>query len=212
MSHTHASERRDDSDSHQERMQARQQALGAELRAKTTKRGVIVVHTGDGKGKSSAAFGIALRAAGHGQRVGVLQFIKGSWRTGEQMAIARFPEIEHVLCGEGFTWDTQDRERDTACARAGWERARQMIDGARGELPAYDVVVLDELNLVIDFGYLPVAEVVEVLASKPPHLSIVVTGRGAKPELIAIADTVTEMRSVKHAFEAGIRARRGIEF
>lgn len=197
---------------HPARMRARQEAQDAEVRSKTTKRGVIVVNTGDGKGKSSAAFGVAMRAAGHGQRVGVLQFIKGSWQTGEQRALARFPEIEHVLCGEGFTWDTQDRARDTACARAGWERAKQMIEGARGEQPAYDVIVLDELNLVIDFGYLPVAEVVDVLTEKPPHLSIVVTGRGAKQELIAIADTVTEMRSVKHAFEAGIRARRGIEF
>jgi cob(I)alamin adenosyltransferase len=193
-------------------MRARQREHDAEVRSKTTKRGVIVVNTGDGKGKSSAAFGVAIRAAGHGQRVGVLQFIKGSWQTGEQLAIARFPEIEHAVCGEGFTWDTQDRERDTARAHAGWERAKQMIESARNELPAYDVIVLDELNLVIDFGYLPVGEVVAALAAKPPHLSIVITGRGAKPELIAIADTVTEMRSVKHAFEAGIRARRGIEF
>ena len=207
----HASEH-DGLDEHQARMRARQKAQGAEVRSKTTKRGVIVVNTGEGKGKSSAAFGVAIRAAGHGQRVGVLQFIKGCWQTGEQLALARFPEIEHVLCGEGFTWDTQDRERDTACARAGWERAKQMIESARAEQPAYDVIVLDELNLVIDFGYLPAAEVVQVLAEKPPHLSIVVTGRGAKQELIAIADTVTEMRSVKHAFEAGIRARRGIEF
>jgi cob(I)alamin adenosyltransferase len=193
-------------------MRAVQEERAAELRSKTTKRGVIVVNTGDGKGKSSAAFGVAVRAAGHGQRVGVLQFIKGGWQTGEQIALSRFPEIEQVVCGEGFTWNTQDRARDIASARAGWERATQMIEAARAETPAYDLIVLDELNLVLDFDYLPVSEVVDVLAHKPPHLSIVVTGRRAKPELIAIADTVTEMRSLKHAFEAGIRARRGIEF
>jgi cob(I)alamin adenosyltransferase len=193
-------------------MQAIQRAQDAEVRSKTTKRGVIVVNTGDGKGKSSAAFGVAIRAAGHGQHVGVVQFIKGSWKTGEQTALARFPEIDHVVCGDGFTWNTQDRDQDIASARAGWERAKQMIEAARGELPAYDVIVLDELNLVLDFDYLPVDEIVAVLAQKPLHLSIVVTGRGAKSELIAIADTVTEMRAVKHAFNAGIRARRGIEF
>ncbi len=197
---------------HRQRMQAIQRAQDAEVRSKTTKRGVIVVNTGDGKGKSSAAFGVAIRAAGHGQHVGVVQFIKGSWKTGEQTALARFPEIDHVVCGDGFTWNTQDRDQDIASARAGWERAKQMIEAARGELPAYDVIVLDELNLVLDFDYLPVDEIVAVLAQKPLHLSIVVTGRGAKSELIAIADTVTEMRAVKHAFNAGIRARRGIEF
>ena len=202
----------DTPDEHRARMQSVQKERDAQARGKTTKRGVIVVNTGDGKGKSSAAFGVAVRAAGHGQRVGVLQFIKGSWQTGEQIALGRFPEIELVVCGEGFTWDTQDRARGAAAARAGWERAQQMIEAARAELPAYDVIVLDELNLALDFGYLPVAEVVDVLARKPAHLSIVVTGRRAKPELLAIADTVTEMRSLKHAFEAGIRARRGIEF
>lgn len=198
-------------DEHKARMQALKEQQDAELRTKTVKRGVLVVHTGDGKGKSSAAFGVAIRAAGHGQRVGIMQFIKGTWKTGEQNAIKRFPEIDHFVCGDGFTWNTQNREQDVASAWAGWERAKQMIQGGEG-VPAYDVVILDELNNVLAFDYLPLEEVVAVLRAKPEEQSIVVTGRGAKPELIALADTVTEMRLVKHAFDAGVRARRGVEF
>jgi len=176
------------------------------------RRGIVIVNTGDGKGKSTAAFGMALRAAGHGQRVGVIQFIKGTWKTGEQAAFARFPEIDHVVAGEGFTWDTQDRAKDVALTRAGWDRAVEMIEASRGENPKYQVIVLDEINIVLGYDYLPVAEVVEVLRNKPTELSIVATGRGAKEELIAIADTVTEMRPIKHAYAAGIKARRGVEF
>jgi len=170
------------------------------------------VHTGDGKGKSTAAFGTAIRAAGHGQRVAVVQFIKGTWKTGEQVAIKRFPEITHVVAGDGFTWVTQDREKDIASTRAGWERVVQMIEASRDDEPAFELLVLDELNNAIDCGYLPIDEVVAVLAAKPAALSIMVTGRNAKPELLAVADTVTDMQPIKHAFEAGIQARRGIEF
>jgi cob(I)alamin adenosyltransferase len=197
---------------HKARMEEVKARQDAEVRSKQEKRGVVVVNTGDGKGKSSSAFGVAIRAAGHGQRVGIVQFIKGTWKTGEQAALKRFPEITLVISGDGFTWNTQDRAQDIASARAGWEKAKQMIADSHGDAPAYDVVILDELNIALGYDYLPIEEVVEVLKNKPRELSIVVTGRGAKPELIAVADTVTEMRPIKHAYEAGVRARRGIEF
>ena len=197
---------------HKERMQAREDQQDREVREKQIKRGVIVVNTGAGKGKSTAAFGVAIRAAGHGQRVGLVQFIKGNWKTGEQNAIKRFPEITHVVAGDGFTWVTQDRDKDIASARAGWQRVTQMIEASRGEEPAFDLLVLDELNTALSYDYLPAAEILAALADKPAALSIVVTGRDASPALIELADTVTEMRAVKHAFEAGIKARRGIEF
>lgn len=197
---------------HKARMEKLKAEQDAEVRSKTIKRGVIVVNTGDGKGKSTAGFGVAIRAAGHGQRVGVIQFIKGSWKTGEQAAFARFPEIDHVVAGEGFTWDTQDRAKDIALTRAGWDRAKQMIEESRGPNPKYQVIVLDEINIVLGYDYLPLAEVVETLKNKPENLSIVATGRGAKDELIEIADTVTEMRPIKHAYASGIKARKGVEF
>jgi cob(I)alamin adenosyltransferase len=197
---------------HAARMAELKKAQDALLRTKTVKRGVIVVNTGDGKGKSTAAFGVAIRAAGQGQRVGLVQFIKGTWKTGEQAAIRRFPEITHVVSGEGFTWDSQDRQKDIAATREGWEHAKAMIEASRDDAPAYQVLILDELNVALDYDYLPLSEVLEVLRDKPTELSIVITGRGAKPELIALADTVTEMRNVKHAFEAGVKPRRGVEF
>ncbi len=201
-----------DPEQHRARMQAIKAQHEAQLRAKSIKRGVIVVNTGDGKGKSSSAFGVAIRAAGHGQRVGLVQFIKGDWKTGEQNAIKRFPEVDHVVSGDGFTWDTQDREHDVQSARAGWEAAKRMIASGDAHGKPYDVVILDELNNAISYGYLPIAEIATTLQQKPQELSIVITGRDAKPELIAIADTVTEMRLVKHAYDAGIKARRGVEF
>jgi cob(I)alamin adenosyltransferase len=197
---------------HKARMQKIKEEQDAEVRSKTIKRGVIVVNTGDGKGKSTAAFGVAMRAAGHGQRVGIVQFIKGTWKTGEGAAFKRFPEIDHVTAGDGFTWNTQDRAKDIALTRAGWEAAKQMIEDSRGEEPKYSVVILDELNIVLGYDYLPLEEVLPVLKNKPEALSIIITGRGAKDELIEIADTVTEMRPIKHAYQAGIKARRGIEF
>jgi cob(I)alamin adenosyltransferase len=197
---------------HREKMKALKERQDAEVRSKSVKRGVLVVNTGNGKGKSTAAFGVAFRAAGHGQRVGVVQFIKGVWKTGEAAAFARFPEeITHVVAGDGFTWDTQNRAADIARTREGWETAKRMILGVPGERP-YDVVILDELNVVVQYEYLPLEEVLEVLRQRPEAQSIVVTGRDAKPALIELADTVTEMVPVKHAYAAGIRARKGVEF
>jgi cob(I)alamin adenosyltransferase len=197
---------------HREQMRELKAQQDQKVREREIRRGVIVVHDGHGKGKSTAAFGIAIRAAGHGQRVGLIQFIKGTWKTGEQAALARFPEIDHVVSGDGFTWNTQDRAQDIASARRGFELAKQMIEDSRGETPKYQVVILDELNIALRYDYLPIDEVVSALQAKPDELSIVVTGRDAKPELIAIADTVTRMEAVKHAFEAGIRARKGVDF
>ncbi len=197
---------------HKARMEKLKAEQDAEVRSKTIKRGVLIVNTGDGKGKSTAGFGVALRAAGHGQRVGIVQFIKGTWKTGEQAAFARFPEIDHVVAGDGFTWNTQDRAQDIALTRKGWDAVKEMIEASRGENPKYQVLVLDEINIVLGYDYLPIAEVVEVLRNKPTELTIIATGRGAKQELIDIADTVTEMRPIKHAYAAGIKARRGVEF
>jgi cob(I)alamin adenosyltransferase len=197
---------------HKAEMQALKAEQDAKVRAKQIERGVLIVNTGDGKGKSTAGFGLALRAAGSGLRVGVVQFIKGTWKTGEGEAFKRFPEITHVICGEGFTWNTQDREKDIQAARRGWQVACDMITAQTDGKPTYDLVVLDELNIVLSYEYLPTAEVVPVLANKPAEMSIAVTGRGAPQALIEAADTVTEMKCIKHAFEAGIQARRGIEF
>ena len=182
------------------------------VRSKNISRGVIVVNTGPGKGKSTAAFGTVMRAIGYGYKVGVVQFIKGKWPTGEQKIFKKFDEITHVVSGDGFTWNTQDCEKDIASARRGWEKVCEMIEASRGENPAYKLIVLDELNIALAHDYLPVEEVVEVLKNKPEQLNIFVTGRGAKDELVEIADTVTEMTMVKHAFEGGIQAQKGIEF
>jgi cob(I)alamin adenosyltransferase len=193
---------------HRERMARRQAARRRMLATKTEERGLLIVHTGAGKGKSTAAFGIVLRCLGHGMRVGIVQFVKGVWQTGERAVLARFPEL--VTCramGEGFTWDTQDRARDIAAARAAWEAAKEMIAD-----PSYRLVLLDELNIVLRYDYLPFEEVIEVLGSKPRDLHVIVTGRNAKPELIEAADLVTEMTLVKHPFRAGVKAQPGIEF
>ena len=193
---------------HREKMERRQAARRKVLATKTEERGLVIVHTGAGKGKSTAAFGMVLRCIGHGLRVGVVQFVKGAWSTGERTVLARFPEL--VTCramGEGFTWDTQDRARDIAAARAAWETAKEMIAD-----PSYRMVLLDELNIVLRYDYLPLDEVVAVLNEKPRDLHVVVTGRNAPPPLIEIADLVTEMALVKHPFRAGVRAQAGVEF
>src|SRR3954451_13140721 len=193
---------------HNEKMQRRQAARRKVLATKTEERGLLIVHTGAGKGKSTAAFGMVLRCIGHGMRVGVVQFVKGAWGTGERDVLARFPEL--VTCramGEGFTWDTQDRARDIAAARAAWETAKAMIAD-----PSYRMVLLDELNIVLRYGYLPVEEVIAVRRGKPRDLHVVVTGRNAPAPLIEIADLVTEMTLVKHPFRAGVKAQAGIEF
>ena len=193
---------------HHEKMARRQAARRKVLATKTEERGLVIVHTGAGKGKTTAAFGMVLRCLGHGMRVGIVQFVKGAWGTGERTVLARFPDL--VTCramGEGFTWDTQDRARDIAAARAAWGLAQEMIAD-----PSYSLVLLDELNIVLRYGYLPVADVVAALKAKPRDLHIVVTGRNAPPELIEAADLVTEMTLVKHPFRAGVKAQAGIEF
>ena len=193
---------------HHEKMAKRKAARAKILATKTEERGLVIVHTGTGKGKSTAAFGMVMRCLGHGMRVGIVQFIKGAWDTGERHVLARFPEL--VTCramGEGFTWDTQDRARDIAAARAAWEQAKALIAD-----PSYRLVLLDELNIVLRYDYLPIAEVVETLKGKPRDLHLVITGRNAKPELIDIADLVTEMTLVKHPFRSGVKAQAGIEF
>jgi len=193
---------------HREKMERRQAARRKVLATKTEERGLLIVHTGAGKGKSTAAFGMILRCLGHGMRVGVVQFVKGAWGTGERTVLARFPDL--VTCramGEGFTWDTQDRARDIAAARAAWELATAMIAD-----PSYRMVLLDELNIVLRYGYLPLDEVMAALTAKPRDLHVVVTGRNAPAELIEAADLVTEMTLVKHPFRAGVKAQRGIEF
>ena len=188
---------------------ARRKAVRARMLAtKTEERGLLIVHTGKGKGKSTAAFGLVLRCLGHGMRVGIIQFVKGAWSTGERIALERFGDL--VTCramGEGFTWDTQDRARDIAAAHRAWEMATEMIAD-----PSYRLVLLDELNIVLRYGYLPIDQIVTVLRQKRRDLHIVATGRNARPELIEAADLVTEMTLVKHPFRAGVKAQQGIEF
>jgi cob(I)alamin adenosyltransferase len=176
--------------------------------SKTIEKGLLIVHTGTGKGKSTAAWGLALRCLGHGLKLGVVQFVKGRRDTGERFFLQRFPELVEVrVMGEGFTWETQDRARDIAAARAAWEEARRMMAN-----PELHLVNLDELNIVLRKDYLPVAEVVEGLLAKRPDLHVVVTGRNAKQELIEAADLVTEMTLIKHPFRAGVKAQLGIEY
>ncbi|HLI21225.1 MAG TPA: cob(I)yrinic acid a,c-diamide adenosyltransferase [Stellaceae bacterium] len=191
-----------------EKAKKRKEARTKMLATKTEERGLIIVHTGTGKGKSTAAFGMVLRCIGHGMRVGIVQFVKGAWETGERKVLAHYSDL--VTCramGEGFTWDTQDRARDIAAAKAAWAASRAMIGD-----PAYDLVLLDELNIVLRYDYLPLDEVIATLKAKPRDLHVIVTGRNAKPELIEIADLVTEMTLVKHPFRAGVKAQKGIEF
>lgn len=169
--------------------------------------GRVIVNTGDGKGKTTAAFGTAFRAAGHGQQVAIFQFIKGDWDYGEVKAAQRFPNMTVERIGSGYTWMADDPEEPRRLARTAWERCRELM--ASDE---YDLLVMDELNCVLAEGYLDVADVLAVLAARPARLSVIITGRGAPAELIAAADTVTEMRCLKHAFDSGIRAKRGIEY
>jgi cob(I)alamin adenosyltransferase len=193
---------------HNEKMARRKAVRDRMLATKTEERGLLIVHTGKGKGKSTAAFGLVLRCLGHGMRVGIVQFVKGVWHTGERAALERFGDL--VTCramGEGFTWETQDRARDLAAAGRAWETAKAMIAD-----PSYRLVLLDELNIVLRYGYLSVDAVTAALRAKPRALHIVVTGRNAKSELIEAADLVTEMTLVKHPFRAGVKAQPGIEF
>ncbi len=194
---------------HRQKMEKRKAAQDAEVAAKTiTQKGLLIVHTGKGKGKSTAAFGLLLRALGHGWPCGVVQFIKGAWDTGERRALARFQDrLTWHTMGEGFTWETQDRARDMAAAAAAWAKAQELIAA-----PEIKLLLLDELNIALRYDYLSLAEVVAALRSRRPGLHIVVTGRNAKPELLDAADLVTEMSLVKHHFAAGVKAQAGIEF
>ena len=193
---------------HADKMRKKKEARTRMLATKTEERGLVIVHTGTGKGKSSAAFGMVLRCIGHGMRVGVVQFVKGAWGTGERDVLENYPEqVTIKAMGEGFTWDTQDRQRDLAAARKAWDEAKRMIAD-----PRLKMVLLDELNIVLRYDYLPLEEVLEVLRNKPRDLHVIVTGRNAKDELIEIADLVTEMTEIKHPFRAGVKAQAGIEF
>ena len=193
---------------HAEKMAKKKAARDKMLATKTIEKGLLIVHTGKGKGKSTAAMGLATRAIGNGMKVGIVQFVKGVWETGERVVLDRFPELCTIKAmGEGFTWDTQDRQRDIAAARAAWDYAKELIAD-----PSYKMVILDELNIVLRYEYLPLNEVLETLQGKPENLHIVVTGRNAKEPLIEIADLVTEMTQVKHPFRSGVKAQVGIEF
>lgn len=175
---------------------------------KTQEKGLIIVHTGKGKGKSTAAFGMVLRCIGHGMKVGVVQFIKGKWDTGERSVLEKFPDqIEIKALGEGFTWETQDRARDIAFARAAWDESKRMMGDA-----SFQFVLLDEINIALRYDYLPIVEVVDFLKAKRPNLHVCLTGRNAKEELIAAADLVTEMEMIKHPFRDGVKAQAGVEF
>ncbi|MBB3936678.1 cob(I)yrinic acid a,c-diamide adenosyltransferase [Aureimonas phyllosphaerae] len=194
---------------HAEKMKKKKAARDKILATKTQEKGLVIVHTGKGKGKSTAAFGLVFRALGNGMKVGIVQFVKGKWETGERQALERFPgEVTITAMGDGFTWETQDRQRDIAAARQAWDRAKAMI--ADDE---HQMVVLDELNIVLRYEYIPVEEVVDFLRDHKPEMKhVVVTGRNARDELIEFADLVTEMEMVKHPFRSGIKAQRGIEF
>ncbi len=193
---------------HRAKMEKRKAVQDAEVKEKTVEKGLLVVHTGTGKGKSTAAFGLALRMLGRGKRVGVVQFVKGAWHTAERDALARFgDQVSWHTMGEGFTWETQDLQRDIAAAERAWAKSRELMAD-----PSFGLVILDELNIALRYDYLDLASVVAALAARRPGLHVVVTGRNAKPELIAAADLVTEMTLVKHHFAAGVKAQPGIEF
>ncbi|KQT64126.1 MULTISPECIES: cob(I)yrinic acid a,c-diamide adenosyltransferase [unclassified Aureimonas] len=193
---------------HAEKMKKKKAARDKILATKTEEKGLVIVHTGKGKGKSTAAFGLVFRALGNGMKVGIVQFVKGKWETGERQALERFPgEVTITAMGDGFTWETQDRRRDIEAAKAAWARATELIMDEEHQL-----VLLDELNIVLRYDYLDLAEVLAVLAKKPPMKHVVITGRNAKEELIEFADLVTEMEAIKHPFRSGIKAQRGIEF
>ncbi len=192
-----------------EKSRKRKAARDRMLADKTVEKGLLIVHTGKGKGKSTAAFGLVARAIGNGMKIGVVQYVKGKWETGERVVLERFPDQVTIrTMGEGFTWETQDKARDITAAENAWAASKEMIAD-----PSYDLVVLDELNIVLRYDYLDLDEVVAVLAGRREMLHVVVTGRNAKPALIEAADLVTEMTQIKHPFrEQNVRAQKGIEF
>jgi len=191
---------------HQQQMARKKAVVDAGIARANEQRGIVLVNTGNGKGKSSSAFGMVARALGHGMRVGVVQFIKGSLSTGEETFFRRFPEVSYHVMGEGFTWETQDRERDIAAAGKAWQQAMIFLAD-----PKVDLVVLDEINIALKYKYIDLQEVLAALRARPHMQHVVLTGRAAQDELIAYADTVTEMRDIKHAYRAGIQAQKGVE-
>jgi cob(I)alamin adenosyltransferase len=197
-----------EADRHRAKAAKRKAVQDAEVAEKTIEKGLLIVHTGPGKGKSTAAFGLALRMLGRGHRVGVVQFIKGAWHTAERDALAKFSDqVAWHTMGEGFTWDTQDLKRDIAAAERAWNKGLELMSE-----PSFGLVILDELNIALRYEYLDLAKVVAALTARRPGLHVVVTGRNAKPDMIAAADLVTEMTAVKHHFAAGVKAQPGIEF
>lgn len=198
----------DDAARHKAKMANRKAIQDKEVAEKIAEKGLLVVHTGKGKGKSTAAFGLLLRAIGRGLQCGVVQFGKGAWQTGERFAVERFgDQVKWYTLGEGFTWETQDRARDVAAAERAWAKAQELMAD-----PAVRFIVLDELNISLRYDHLEVAKVVAALKARRADQHIVVTGRNAKPELLEAADLVTEMTLVKHHFAAGVKAQEGIEF
>ncbi|WP_448099060.1 cob(I)yrinic acid a,c-diamide adenosyltransferase [Luteibacter yeojuensis] len=199
---------RDEDARHRDRMRRKKELIDRRIAKATIDRGVLVVNTGNGKGKSSSGFGMLARSLGHGFRCGVVQFIKGSFSTGEEAFFRMFEDgpLDYHVMGEGYTWETQDKARDVAAAMAAWEVAESMLRD-----PAYDFVLLDELNIALVKRYVPLDRVLEALRLRPERQHVVITGRGAPDDLVAAADTVTEMRVVKHAYQAGIRAQKGVE-
>jgi cob(I)alamin adenosyltransferase len=193
---------------HAEKMAKKKAARDKILATKTREKGLLMVHTGKGKGKTTAAMGLAVRAVGNGMKVGIVQFVKGVWETGERKVLEQFPDLCVMKAmGEGFTWDTQDRQRDIAAAQKAWQAAKEMMADE-----SYRMVILDELNIVLRYDYIALDEVIETLRNKRPDLHVVVTGRNAKEALLEIADLVTEMTEVRHHFRGGVKAQLGIEF
>jgi cob(I)alamin adenosyltransferase len=194
---------------HAEKMRKKKAARDKIIATKTIEKGLLIVHTGKGKGKSTAAFGIVFRALGHGMPVAIVQFVKGKWQTGERAALEKFGDLVSInTMGEGFTWETQDRQRDLAAARAAWEQAKAIITAGK-----HKVVLLDELNIVLRYDYLPAQEIVDFLVNeKPADVHVIVTGRNAPDALVEAADLVTEMTMIKHPFRSGVKAQQGIEF
>ncbi len=196
----------DKNERHKKRMQSKKTVVDSGIAKATHKKGLIVVNTGNGKGKSSSAFGMLARALGHGMKVAVVQFIKARGSTGEELFFRTVPDIEYHVMGDGFTWETQSREQDIQTAEKTWEKACSFIEN-----PDYDFIILDELNIVLKYGYLELDEVLNTLKNKPAMQHIIITGRSAPKELIDLADTVSEIKDVKHAYRDGIQAQKGIE-
>lgn len=199
-------EARANADRHRQRQQKRKEQVESRVAAATEKRGILIVFTGNGKGKSTAAFGTATRAVGHGKTVGVAQFIKGQWDNGEYNTLHPLGVEFHIM-GTGFTWETQNRETDIQAATAVWQESKRMLAD-----PRYDLVVLDELTYMLAYHYLDSQEVLAAVENRPVQQTVIVTGRGCHSQLLALADTVSEMRPVKHAFDSGIQAQEGIDW